>query len=113
MLKINHGDLNFPQGLNLNILSTILPKDKLFTLMMKYSGKKRMERRIVLPSAKTIRKVYSHYIYKRILEGNLSWEEFKKDLRKDLGTIKAVGFSKHNVRKFYHQREKEIERESN
>lgn len=111
MIRIRHGELNFPQGLNLDILSTVISKDKLFTLMMKYSGKNRTERRIVLPSRKTIRKVYSHYVYKKILAGNLTWEEFKRDLRDDIGAIKTLGFSKHNVKKFYNQRQKEIKRE--
>jgi len=111
MLKIQFDELNFPKGLNLSILSAIIPKDKLFTLMMNYSDKTRTERRIMLPSKKCLRKVYSHYIYKRILAKDLTWEEFKRDLRSDIGTIKAVGFSKHNVKKFHDQREKEIERE--
>jgi len=112
MLQINHAELNFPRALNLDILSNAISKDKLFTLMMRYADKKRIERRIMLPSSKTIRKVYSHYIYKKILAGDLTWEEFKRDLREDVGTIKALGFSKHNIRKFYNQRQKEIFKES-
>ncbi len=112
MLKIQHDRLNFPRALNLDVLSNVISREKLFTLMMKYADKKRTERRIVLPSSKTIRKVYSHYIYKRILAGELTWNDFKKDLRSDIGAIKTLGFSKHNVKKFYNQRQKEIERES-
>lgn len=108
MLKIQFDELSFPKGLNLDILSIIVPQRKLLKLMMEYSGKTRTERRIMLPSKKCLRKVYSHHIYKRILAGDLTWEDFKKDLRKDIGTIKALGFSKHNVKKFYKQREKEI-----
>jgi len=112
MLEVQPNELNFPKALNLDILSTIVPQKKLLKLMMDYSDKTRFERRIVLPSKKCLRKVYSHYIYKKILAGELTWDDFKKDLRKDIGTIKAVGFSKHNVRKFYNQRQKEILRES-
>ena len=112
MLNVQPDELVFPRGLNLNILSTIIPKGKLLKLLMDYADKPRTERRIVLPSHKTIRKIYSHFVYKKILSGDLSWDEFKRDLKKDIGSIKALGFSKHNVKKFYLQRQKEVERES-
>ncbi len=112
MLKIQFDELNFPKALNLSILSAVIPQDKLLKLLMDYANKTRFERRIVLPSKKCLRKVYSHFVYKKILAKDLTWSDFKKDLRNDIGTIKTLGFSKHNVQKFYHQREKEIERES-
>ena len=112
MINVNHAELNFPKALNLDILSAIIPQGKFLKLLMSYADKKRTERRIVLPSSKTVRKVYSHFVYKKILSGDLTWSDFKKDLREDVGSIKTLGFSKHNVKKFYNQREKEILKES-
>ncbi len=65
----------------------------------------------MLPSHKTIKKVFFHYLWSLIESKKTTWEEIKEDFKKDFRTLKAAGISKKDVKKFYVQRQKEIIRE--
>lgn len=108
MKKIKFSQLNFPTGLNLDLLANLLPETKFREFIVQYSRKKRKDRRIILPSRKTIKKVYFHYLWNLVETGEMSWEDIKKSFRKNFETLKEVGISKKIVKKFYDQRQKEI-----
>lgn len=111
MKKIAYSKLKFPRGLNLNLLQNVLPEKKFREFIVKYSRKDRKSRRIMLPSSKTIKKVYSHYIWGKIKAGETTWEKVKKDFQRNFGSLRSINISKENVKRLYLQREKEIEKE--
>jgi len=104
-------DLDFPAGLNLGILAAVLSPDDLGKLILENHSKLRKDRRIILPSLRTCRKIYAHAIWKKILSGKLTWEKYKEDLQKEHGSMLMVGIEKDRVIEFYKNREKEIKKE--
>jgi len=58
MKRIEYSKLKWPIGLNLNVLSEVLSEEELRALLARYSKEKRLKRRILLPSHKTIKHLY-------------------------------------------------------
>ena len=108
MNKINFSKLKFPEGLNLDLLADILPEKEFREFIVKYSRKKRKERRIILPSHSCIKKVFFFYLWNLVESRQATWSEIKKDFYSELETLKSAGISKKDVIKFYDQRQKEI-----
>jgi len=108
MKEIIFSQLKFPQGLNLDLLKEILSEKRFKEFIVKYSREKRVNRRIILPSHKTIKKVFFHYLWDLVETKKMTWDEIKKDFYSELKTLKSAGISKKDVIKFYNQRKKEI-----
>ncbi len=111
MEKLKISQLRFPEGLNIGLLASVLPEEKLELLIIRNKMKDRKQRRIILPSAQTIKKIVFHHLYSQILEGKISWEEIKAEFRKEYESLKALNISKAEAERLYRQREKEILRE--
>ena len=103
MKKIEIAKLDFPVGLNLHLLADVLPENEFRNFIVKFSMKKRKDRRIILPSHKTIKKVYFHHLWSLIKNGQMSWEEIREDFRKSFETLKKAGVSKKEIIKKFNQ----------
>jgi len=108
MKEIRFSQLRFPKGLNLDLLAEVLSERKFREFIAKFSKEKRKDRRIILPSHSCIKKVFFHYLWNEIESGKMSWEQVKKDFRRDFKSLKEAGISKKVVKKLYVQRQKEI-----
>lgn len=108
MNKIDYKELNFPRGLNLDLLAKILPEDKLMGFLVKHSKEDRLKRRIILPSRKTMKKVLCFYIWSQIKEEKTTWEKIKSELKSEFKTLKALDITKAEVKRLYNQRFMEI-----
>jgi len=108
MLKIEFQKLNFPKGLNLDLLSGFLSELELKEIITDNCRKTRVERRIVLPSLKCLKKVMCHYLVEKH-EGN--YDLAMADLKDGFRTLKQLGTDRKMVRQLFEQREKEIKRE--
>ncbi len=102
---------SWPEGLNLQILEGVLSEEDFIKVVVAFMNKPRAERRIVLPSLRCCRKVWAHNIWSRIKAGEMTWERYKKSLRKEFGSMAFVGIKKDRIIKLYRQRKKEIENE--
>ena len=111
MKEIIFSQLSFPAGLNLDKLASVLPEKKFREFIVEYSMDKRKDRRIILPSHKTIKKIYFHYLWSLVKNGQMSWEEIRTDFKRNFVTLKRAGVSKKDIIKFYNQRRKEIIRD--
>jgi len=65
MKKIKFSDLSWPKGLNLHLLIEFLSEDKLMKLIMAHVDDDRETREIILPSRKTAKKVFAHWLAKQ------------------------------------------------
>ena len=108
MRQIEYSKLCWPEGLNLNILFTVLSERNLRALLSQHSQEERRARRIILPSHKTIKKVIFHYIWSLVENGEISWDEVKGDFKKEFGTLREANISKKEMKRLYVQRRKEI-----
>lgn len=108
MKEVKFSQLKWPAGLNLSLLANILPENKFRNFIVKYSMKKRKDRRIILPSHSCVKKTYFHYLWDLVETGKMSWDEIKMDFRKDFNTLKEAGIEKKEIKKLYNQRKKEI-----
>ncbi len=111
--KIDYKELNFPRGLNLDLLLEIVDEDKLMEFLVKNSKEVRLKRRIILPSHKTIKKVFCFYIWNQIKSGKTTWEKIKGELKSEFKTLKALDLTKFEVERLWKQRFKEILDEKN
>ena len=109
MEKVAFKNLSWPKGLNLSMLSDFLSEKDLIDLIVKNSSKSRTERRIILPSRKTILKVFCHFYGKLDAKGQMTWYEIMSDIRGDFETLKEIGIDRKRVKQLYRQRQKEIE----
>jgi len=107
MKKIEFQKLNFPRGLNLNLLSGFLSEEKLKELIIDNCRKTRIERRIILPSRKTLKKIVCHFLVKKYRE---DYDKVMADLKKDSRLLKDIGIDRKQVRQLYQQRQKEIKK---
>jgi len=108
MEKIEFQKLNFPRGLNLHILVDCLGEEKLKELIIQNSHRSRLERRIVLPSNKCLKKIVFHHLYKKH-KGDLN--KIIIELRNGFKTQKELDLSKKKIIEMWRQREKEIKQE--
>ncbi len=104
-------DLNFPKGLNLELLEEILPEKKLMELIIANCEKERVARRIILTSKKCLRKIVFHYYGKKVSEGKMTWNQAMKKLREGFDSLKDLGLERKVVKRLFFQREKEIIKE--
>lgn len=107
------GELNFPSGLNLKLLSSVISENKLKNFIKENAGKSRRERRIVLPSHRCISKVIAYYYGKRVEEKEMNWSEVMKIL-KTAGGLKdliSAGLERKEIKRLYKQRCREIKGE--
>ena len=103
--------LNFPKGLNLELLKKDLSEKKLMDLIIENCEKDREARRIILPSKKCLRKIVFHYYGKKVSEGKMTWNQAMKKLRDGFDSLKDLGLERKVVRRLFFQREKEIAKE--
>lgn len=94
--------------MNLNTLLEVLGEDALKEMIIKNLDKNRLQRRIILPSRKCLRKVICHYFGVLADDGILSWEEIMAELRGSFKSLKEIDISRKRVKMLYLQREKEI-----
>lgn len=92
-MEIEYSKLNWPKGLNLDLLLEILTEDQLKEFLAEHAKKKRLERRIVLPSATCIKKVYFHNLWSLIEKGETTWEEIKNDFKKEFKSLRSISVS--------------------
>ena len=111
MIKPKFGQLSFPEGLGLKIVSEYLSDQQMEDLIIRYRDLPRKQRRIILPGTLCCRKVYLHYVWKKVLAGR-NWKKIRKDLKPFGGTLILARAGRCDVRYCYEQREREISRES-
>jgi len=100
---MKYGDLIFPKAMNLHLLSEILDDSQMMALIKRNEGKDRKERRIILPSAKLLRKCIIYYFGRK----------HEKDFGQALKELRGMGIKerKDKILELYNQREKEILKE--
>lgn len=108
MKKIKVSDISWPRAMNLHVLSEILDEEELINLILKYAGKTRTERRIILPSKKCIKKCLSYYLVEKH-EGN--FDEVMRELKGASRFLKEAGLRRDKIKQLYHQRKLEILKE--
>ena len=101
MRKIKYSRLKWLAGLNLHLLAEVLPENKFREFIVKFSREKRIDRRIVLPSHSCIKKIFFHYLWSQVENGEATWEEIKRDFYSEFKTLKSAGISKKLVKKLY------------
>lgn len=101
-------ELNWPRGLNLDVLSEFLSEEELRTLILKNLEKSRLERRIVLPSAKCFKKAVCYYFGCQVEEGKMGWDEVMVKIKGNAKTLKELDITRRKVKLLYQQRKKEI-----
>lgn len=111
MQKIDYKELDWPKGLNLEQLVSLLPEDVLRKFIVANCHLERSKRRIILPSLKCCKKILAHRLWKKIEDGESTWEIEKEILQKEFGSLVALGITKWWTKKLYIQREKEILKE--
>jgi len=115
MMEVDFEKLNWPTGLNLKLLAPLaqfVPEDVFKRFIVSFARKARKDRRIILPSKRTIKKVYFHYVWGLIKSGTITWDEVKEKFKNDFKTLKAMDVTKFEVERLYDQREKEIKEEA-
>jgi len=108
MIEIVFEKLAWPKGLNLGILEEIMKAENPTNFILLKSFLDRKNRRIILPSWQTFKKVLCHYLWGLIEKNEVGWEEVKKFIQEKFGTIKDFIDSKSQVKRLWAQREKEI-----
>ncbi len=111
MRQIRFKELSFPSAINLHLLLEIVDEEKLMAFLKRHSGNDRLARRIVLPSARCMKKVMAFYLVSKMKSGEISWEKIKKILQQDYGTLKDANVNRYDLIKLYNQRCKEIKKE--
>lgn len=114
MFEIDFGKMNWPKGLNLELLSPLkqfVPEDVFKQFIVKFAREARKNRRIIFPSQRTIKKVFFHYIWGLIERGETTWEEVRGKFKEDFKTLKALDITKFEAERLWTQREKEIQNE--
>ena len=105
-------ELCWPRKLNLSLLLEFLSEQDLGKLILNSLNKSRTERRIVLPSAKCVKKVVCYYYGKQVEElGIMNWDEAMEEMKGGSKTLKALNISRKKVKELYEQRKKEISKE--
>lgn len=105
---IDFAKLCWPKKMNLQLLLKFMPEDVLKTLITDNAYKPRLERRIILPSHKCIRKVLFYYLVEKH-DGD--YDKVMAEIKGDFRTLKMLDVSRQKVREFYAQRKREIARE--
>lgn len=114
MKEVEFEELSWPKGLGLDILEPLkqfVPEEVFKEFIVGFSRDPRKARRIILPSKQTIRKVFFHYLWRLIEEGEASWDEIKEGFKNDFKTLKSLNITKYEARRLYRQRKKEIKME--
>ena len=106
MIKLKN--LRLPQGLNLAVLESLLPEEKLGKLVYEYAKKSRKERRIILPSTTCLRKCLVWYLVEKHKGDFDAVLDILKGEEKFLGNALL---HRGNIKKLYEQRKREIENE--
>lgn len=102
-------EFSWPKGLNLDVLLEFLTEKELQILILNNLDKTRVKRRIVLPSAKCVKKVVCHYYGCQVEElGCMTWKEAMEKMKGGSKTLKALKVSRKKVKELYEQRKKEI-----
>lgn len=113
-MEIEFEKLNWPKGLGLNLLTSLaqyVPEDVFKRFIVGSARVPRKHRRIILPSQRTIKKVFFHYLWTLVENKETSWDEIKEKFKNDFKTLKSLDITKFEVERLYAQREKEIKNE--
>jgi len=114
MMEIDFEKLNWPAGLNLDLLTPLaqyVPEEVFKRFIVGFSREPRKDRRIIFPSQRTIKKIFFHYLWTLVEKKETSWEEIKEKFKNDFKTLKALDITKFEVERLYKQRESEIKNE--
>jgi len=109
--KIEFKNLAWPKGLNLGILEEIMKAKNPTDFILMRTILDRKQRRIILPSWATFVKVFCHYLWGLVEKETVTWQEVKKYIQDNFGTVENFAFSQFQVKRLYRQREKEIKSE--
>jgi len=112
MIKPRYDQLDYPRGLGLQILAEYLDDDQMLDLISRYVGLSRKQRRVILPSRVCQKKVFLHFLYKKVLAGEIKWADMKKDLKEEFGTLWFARMTLTNLKEAYWRRECEIKLET-
>jgi len=94
--------------MNLHLLLESMSEADLRQLIVDNAFMPRSQRRIVLPSHKTLRKVMFFYLVQKH-EGN--YDLVMREIKGNFRTLKMLDVSRQKVREFFNQRKREILRE--
>lgn len=109
---MNYNDLNWPKGLNLDLLARILPHDELMIFVLVNASKDRKRRRIILPSQRCVKKVVAHYFGTRVSHGIMSWNEVMRLLKGKHKYLLEAGLTMKELKRLYEKRCSEIDKEA-
>lgn len=109
---MNYNELNWPKGLNLDLLARIMPHDELMVFVLVNATKDRKARRIVLPSQRCIKKVVAHYFGTRVSHGIMSWDDVMRLLKHKDKYLLEAGLTMKELKRLYERRCIEIDKEA-
>lgn len=109
MLRPKFSELDYPEPLGLQILDGYVTDDQMLEIISKYSSLNRKKRRIIFPSRVCQRKVFLHWMYKKILSGEIKWADLKKEIKKGFGTLWFARMTLTHLKEAHWRREHEIE----
>jgi len=107
MQEIEFQKLSFPRGLNLGLLQGFLSEQELRRIIIENCRKTRVERRIILPSKKCLKKILCHYLVEKY-QGD--YNKVMADMKDGFKTLKQLGIDRKQVRQLHKQREGEIKK---
>jgi hypothetical protein len=108
---MNFRDLNWPKGLNLDLLLPIVPQAMLLNFVLENATNNRRKRRIILPSQCCVKKVVAHFFGTQVEHGSLSWDDVMLLLKGKHRYLLEVGLSLKEIKRLYKKRCSEIENE--
>ena len=109
---MNFNDLNWPKGLNLDLLVSIVPAPTLLAFVLDNAGNDRKTRRVVLPSKRCIKKVVAHYFGTRVAHGIMSWDDVMRLLKGKHRYLLEAGLTMKELKRLYEKRCSEIDKEA-
>lgn len=108
MTQIEFKELSWPAGLNLDLIQDLLSEEQLKELIISHCRENRIQRRLVLPSLKCLKKILFHHLVVRY-KGD--YDKIMLELRDRFRTLSELNVSRQMVKQSFEQREKEIKQE--
>lgn len=111
MIRARFSELSYPSGLGLSIISEYLTDAQMEELIFRYRDVPRKKRRVILPPRVCVRKVYLHFLYKKIIAGLVTWKDLSQELKERFGTLYFARMTLTHLKEAHYRREREIKLE--
>lgn len=106
-MEVDINEISWPAKLNLEALN-VLDEQTFINLIISHIDEPRKDRTITLPARAILKKCLAHYFGSRVADGSTSWDEVKKSLKKEHGSLRKIKLDTWELRQLYHKRQKEI-----